>query len=234
MDCFVDDSLRDRWGFNALGVVYASTDVLETAAHVIAQSSVPEFKSGVHMGRNPMMADLRTTLLRLLTQCRLGLVLAPSASRDRLGADLVEALEKFGVETSGVFVDESIQPGESTAVVSWGQDSRCTVGIQLADLAAHTLSTIVVERLRPNPKRVQLGPDYGYDVPITAELEWELRTGVRWALIKKMPPFDEENFNASLTANCFGFGVHCTPDLEGGVRAAASEAFSRVWMGCVH
>ena len=111
------------------------------------------------------------------------------------------------------------------------------LGIQLADLVAHTCGTMLKETLSPVPKIVTLNDPndrayHGKEVP----LEFELWAGIRYSLlgeVKSVHASDPEHPDfATVVMHPFGLFVDesvCTK-----IASAAMDRFGKIYLGCVH
>ena len=68
------------------------------------------------------------------------------------------------------------------------QDSRKILGLQVADLIAHTCATMLLAQLGLVRKTVKAGPNSGYDPDADMPLEFELWAGLRYNFFATGPP----------------------------------------------
>jgi hypothetical protein len=114
------------------------------------------------------------------------------------------------------------------------QDSRVVKGIQLADLVAHTASTMLLETLGVVKKLVRAGPDSGYDEDLELELGFELWASLRYQFFHAGSAEKQgERYQGALMevgTNGLYISQSCSPEL----RAAAVERFGQCYLGCIH
>ena len=92
--------------------------------------------------------------------------------------------------------------------------SRIIGGIQLADLAAHSLGVMLLEHQYHNKKMVKAGENSGYDPNLDIELVFKLWASLRYAFFKAPQPinspedplsdrmFDVENYGLYIAETC--------------------------------
>lgn len=173
---YFDESIQGRAGFIIGAFVYSEADLTPSVFEAIAtagwQPGVDEFKSGARMDGRPAHANAREALRGLLQSLRVGLVVVPAYGRDDLGAEAPAGLEKIiranELTASGhrVYFDEGITV-ESNPVGNFGarigvpceiflgQNSKLVGGIQVADLAAHSMGVMFLSTWDTSKKRLR-------------------------------------------------------------------------------
>lgn len=254
---FDDSNHSTRGGFIVGAFAYFPQDpaprIAEAIREVGLRPGVDEFKSGFRMDRHPEQARLRDALYAL--EARLALVVCGRDEAQRLGHEGVGALASivagFGPGQGphhayfdrGIF--RSIGDGERAfaefhlhdVVGHFEQDSRTTLGIQTADLAAHTCAMMLRERLGLLLKDVPMGPDSGYEEDATCSIGFELwaRTRYNWfhgpsAQFSGDGEFEVEH----ATVPVDGYGLFISSTCPDPVRAAARDRFGSMYLGCIH
>lgn len=253
---YFDESIQQRAGFILGAFVYSETDltppVFEALASAGLRPGVDEFKSGARMDRRPEQASARGSLRGLLQNVRIGLVVVPAAGRTELGAELLVGLEKIiraNVLTTAahrVHIDEGIavKSALSTAFGSRigvpceilsDQDSKLVGGIQLADLAAHSMGVMLLEHLGYLRKTVKVGEDSGYDPDLDIALGFELWVSLRYAFFKASQPIPgPEGPLGELNFDVANYGLHVASSCDDALRAAVLDRFGECYLGCIH
>lgn len=255
---YFDETIQERGGFIVGAFVYSPKDVTPKVYSAIEQvglrPGVEEFKSGARMDRNPKQAELRGRLVEVLFNTRIGVVVVPVTERASLGHQALLGLRKIlfanGLlqKQHSVFLDQGITVdrssckdllGEADALceVHQSQDSKLIGGIQLADLAAHSLGVMLLESLGLVIKLVRVGENSGYDPDLEIELGFDLWASLRYQFFKAPQPnpggipddpigdkiFDVENY-----------GLHISDDCPQALKEAALQRFGSCYLGCIH
>lgn len=263
---FFDESIHDiRGGFILGAWVYAPSgeDVrVEAALRKNGLTpAVDEFKSSAHMGRNPVQAALREDLAEILEECRIGVVVLPSTRRSSLGVEACAGLKKI-LEANGLlgerhdaFLDEGIVPNAShghrlaeaigldgRCTTAFEQDSRVIYGLQLADLAAHTCATMLLESLGLVTKKVRMPESSGQDREDPVELGFELWARIRYSFFCSDDAPVKDALNGETDPEAIAFpladisacALHIAEACDDILRAAASGRFGQNYLGCIH
>lgn len=211
------------------------------------------------------MQEIRGQLLDLAAEhTRIALVVTNSDSRKSLGTISLEFLRsiirKNGLSDHSIeaYFDEGILTSASidsahgfrppNVTVHANEDSRTCLGIQLADLVAHSCSQLIRDRLSGRSKEVTLDANR-YGVP-SESLSWTLLITLRRALFTRkyvcskadydidtdpviVGPEDDE-VDIGSNPEVLGWGLFMVDDLEEGVANSVKSALGRVWLGCMH
>ena len=253
---YFDESIQQRAGFMIGAFVYSDTDlttaVFEGIAAARLRPGVDEFKSGMRMDGRPEHAAARESLWELLQRTRVGLVVVPADRRDDLGVEALMGLEKIiranKLTASGhhVYFDQGIIVGPDLAgkfgrrvgvqcEVLLNQDSRSVGGVQVADLAAHSMGVMLLESLGYLKKTVKAGENSGYDPDLDIELGFELWASLRYAFFKAPQPIPgSEDPLGDLMFDVANYGLHVASSCSEGLRSAAFERFGECYLGCIH
>lgn len=256
---YFDESIQSAAGFIAGAWVYAHEDLTDHVHGALRTAGLEppreEFKSGARMSTNPVQARARSALKGMIheLQLRLGTVVVPTASRSALGCEALKALGKFikanRLTGTGhdVFVDagvaleaNSIQTFRADTMgtkchVHTGQDSRIIGGIQIADLAAHTMGIMLLTHLGLLSKTVKAGAGSGYDPKLEIDLGFELWGGIRHSYFKGPQPIPRgDDPLGDLVFEVEPYGLHIAEGCSEPLRAAARERFGTFYMGCIH
>ncbi|MDP2367429.1 hypothetical protein [Rhodoferax sp.] len=255
---YFDETIQDRGGFIIGALVYSKNDVTPAVHSSIEQlgmrPGVDEFKSGARMDRNPEQAKLRRSLMEILSKTRVGIVVVPIAARASLGLHALLGLKKIlsannlARESHQLFLDQGITFDRaicndllsafgSTCEVHQSQDSKLIGGIQLADLAAHSLGGILLESLGLTSKLVRAGKNSGYDPALEIELDFELWASLRYQLFKASKPKSEviaDDPIDNLTFDVENFGLHISDDCSPVLKETARQRFGTCYLGCIH
>lgn len=253
---YFDESIQQRAGFIIGAFVYSETDltppVFEAIATAGLQPGVDEFKSGARMDGRPEHANAREALRGLLQSLRIGLVVVPAGGRGDLGTEALAGLDKIiranELTTSGhrVYFDEGITV-ESRLVENFvarigvpceiflSQNSKSVGGIQVADLAAHSMGVMLLEHLGHLKKTVKAGENSGYDPDLDIELGFELWASLRYAFFKASQPIPgPEDPLGDLMFDVENYGLHVAPSCDDALHTAALERFGECYLGCIH
>jgi hypothetical protein len=149
-------------------------------------------------------------------------------------------------ERHEVFLDEGLVPGVGTAKAEaerldlgnctfhFEQDSKQIGGLQVADLAAHTCSIMLLEHTGHVNKMVKVGPGSGYDPDMEVDIGWDLWTGLRYAFFNAGPISDTIEWPDVWMLQVDGYGLFLSSNCDDRLRLAARERFGRCYVGCIH
>ena len=113
-------------------------------------------------------------------------------------------------------------------------DSKKFKGIQLADLVAHSCSTMLLEQLKIIDKKVKAGDNSGYEPDLEIELGFELWAGIRYNLLGEidMERFETgDGFPMKMTEP---YGLYISEFCNNELKENAKERFGEIYMGCIH
>jgi hypothetical protein len=255
---YFDESIHPHAKFTLGAFVYAERDLDEVVADALRQSGltprIDEFKSGARMDRSPQQACARKHLRSVVhDHCRIGIVVVPHSPRQLLGCEAFCGLKKIlstnhfestqhqAFFDQGIFATAAIGKsaadtlGDIAPTCFFEQDSRRVLGLQVADLVAHTGAVMLLAELGLVKKMVKSGENSGYDPDSDMELEFELWAGVRYNFFAAAPPPPdqwESQLDFQVDVEARGLHVAATCDLE--VRRATLARFGSMYLGCIH
>ena len=257
---YFDESIHPRGEFSLGAFVYAEESLDSEVAEALRQSGmvprVDEFKSGARMDQSPEQARARDKLKSLVhRRCGIGVVVAPDCPRTNLGCESFVGLAKilatmqFSSSSHEVFFDEGVftssAAGQRAAEsfrpsqpcnLHFEQDSVQILGLQVADLVAHTCSGMLLSQLDLVRKTVKAGENSGYDrTNLDMDLGFELWATLRYNFFAAPPP-PPESWKSQLDweADVASRGLHVAETWDSTVRDAASARFGHMYLGCIH
>ncbi len=253
---YVDESIHERGDFILVSFVYSSLDltpiVFEEIRSVGLIPGTDEFKSSSRMDSDEKRKRLRDKLKGMLKHIKLGLAIIPCKNRDVLGKEILLGLRKIifannlDTITHHVFFDDGIAFNNRELEIKnsglsricefhFGQDSRTIGGIQMADMAAHTLSVMLLEKLGLVTKSVKAGSNSGYDPDLDIGIGFEMWATLRYNF------FTQDNINlndfdpiTSRTLDTGTYALYISRDCSPEVRSAAERRFNENYLGCIH
>jgi hypothetical protein len=257
---YFDESIHERGHFALGAFVYTEESLDGPVANAVSKGGltprVDEFKSGSRMDRCPAQARTRNLLHSVIfdNSCRIGVVVAPHYPCLALGPEAIGGLSKilstnqFRSGSHEVFFDEGIFGTASagsraveamsvfqSSTFHFEQDSVQVLGIQVADLVAHTCATMLLAQLGVVKKMVKTGENSGYDPDSDVELEFKLWAGLRYNFFAAAPPpvstwESQLDFQVDVKSR----GLHIADRCEQKVRSAALARFGSMYLGCIH
>src|SRR6267154_472279 len=256
---YFDESIHPQANCILGAFAYSETALDGYVADALQRSGlkpgVEEFKSGFRMDRQPAQVKARK-LLKCVTQdhCRIGLVIAPEASRQTLGKEALLGLNKilttnqFKSDSHDVFFDEGViftSPATDEIAERLRDDHNCrfhfeqnsimVMGLQVADLIAHTCATMLLAQLGLIKKMVRAGENSGYDPESEMELEFELWAGLRYNFFAAAPPpVDTWKSQSDFRVDVESRGLHIADSCDTRTREAAWTRFGSMYLGCIH
>lgn len=256
---YFDESIHPRGKLSLGAFVYTEELPDSEVADALRRSGltpyIDEFKSGARMDRFPEQAKARELLRSIVYErCGIGIVIAPHDPRAALGLEAQTGLNKILSTTRfrslqhEVFFDRGIFPS-STARESvkasfspaqpcslhFEEDSVKILGLQLADLVAHSCSIMLLAELGLIQKIVKAGDNSGYDPDSDMELEFELWAGLRRNFFAEPAPHpDTWKSQLDWQVDVAARGLHIAKDCDAVVRDAALGRFGKMYLGCIH
>ncbi|RWR29905.1 hypothetical protein D2T31_08345 [Sinirhodobacter populi] len=253
---YLDDSKHHPAGFSLAAFVICETD---PSGHVEAifrglgfDPRNFEYKSSAKMAGDDRLQKLRSAMMHYVgTNCRIAVCvvegdrrLGPAALRLLHSALSHPNLEGQDHE---VFFDEGLFQSPKSAAdlasiegkftqcrMHFEQDSRKLLGIQLADLVAHTCSTMLLETLGHVTKKVVLEApgDSAYDGQ-EVELGFEMWACIRYAFLSMAKQHSKDELGEA-TVKVFPWGLFIDESTSERVAAAAMRRFGENYLGCIH
>ena len=256
---YFDESIHSRGKFCLGAFVYAEDSLESTVAAALRESGlqpwVDEFKSSARMDTFPEQARAREHLKSLVQEhCGIGIVVAPDLPRRDFGREALAGLAKilgtvhFSSSTHEAFFDEgifsSLAAGERAGQLfhsaqpcrlHFEQDSVQILGLQVADLVAHTCSVMLLAQLGLIHKTVKAGQNSGYDPNLDMELSFEL-----WGTLRSNffadppPPYETWKSQLDWQVDVAARGLHVADACDSTVKDAAFSRFGKMYLGCIH
>ena len=257
---YFDESIHQRGKFALGSFVYSETSLDCSVINALLESGlipgVDEFKSGARMDRNPKQSRARELLKEVIhKQCGIGVVVAPDIPRELLGFEAPLGLTKilstitFRSKTHDVFFDKGIFNNEAEGRLQaakvpstcppcnfhFEQDSVQVLGLQVADLVAHTCAMMLLAQLGLLKKMVKAGEYSGYDPNQDMELEFELWASLRYSFFAAPPPpVDSWKSQLDYQVDVASRGLHIADGCDSFFRDAALARFGSMYLGCIH
>lgn len=251
---YFDESIHARGGF-ILGAYVAAGEPLDPHVEgVLARHGLrpglDEYKSSADMAGNPMLDALREDFRHLVARCELAVVVAPIDQRQRLGAVALRGLRQI-LETNhladrphNVFIDAGIRAPSSNdaqllnlgglhpdSTVRFGADSRLVGGLQLADCAAHTAATVLLEEMALVQKEVAGREADAWEPNELYPLGFQLWATMRQAFFSgglRPEPRGDDYF-----VDVFPYGLYIAPETPPALANHAMKRFGTAYLGCI-
>lgn len=253
---YLDDSKHHRFGFSIAAFLICDTDPTKHVESVFRQFGYDakefEYKSSARMAGDRRLQALRNALKAFIgRQCKIAVCvvngdkqLGPAALR-LLSSALSHP--RFEGESHKVFFDQglfqsraagSVLADKDTALKScdfyFEQDLRMHLGIQLADIVAHTCSTMLLEALGHLTKKVILdAPGDGVYDGLEVELGFEMWAGIRYAFLAKNKQNPKDDFDLA-TVDVYPWGLFIDDSTSENISRAAMKRFGENYLGCMH
>ncbi len=253
---YIDDSVHDRGGFIISGIIITDEDIEDHISASLKNNGFDpeqyEFKSGLNYQKYPKMLDVRNDLKNIISSvCKIGLVVLPISERKNIGIETFKGLKQIidsnnFKEKIEIFVDENyfknVNVGEKYAKeiglenckLNLEVDSKKVKGIQLADLVAHTCSTILLEQLKIIDKKVKAGENSGYEPDMDIELGFELWAGIRYNFLGEMDMERFEDGDGLPMKITEPYGLYVSEYCDITLKENAKGRFGEIYMGCIH
>lgn len=253
---YLDDSKHHRVVFSLAAFVICDTDPTERLSTVFRKHGYDprefEYKSSAKMAGDRQIQGLRADLKSFIgRQCKIAVCvvdgdkrLGPAALRLLSSALSHPSLEG---QSHKVFFDQGLFQSTKAAgglveresalgccEFHFEQDSRMHIGIQLADIVAHTCSTMLLETLGEVTKKVVLDMpgDSVYD-GLEVELSFEMWAGIRYAFLAKNKQNPIDDFDLA-NVDVYPWGLFIDDSAGERISNAAMERFGENYLGCIH
>lgn len=250
---FFDDSKHHRYGFSVAAFVAFESDPLNLLAGMFTANGFDisrfEFKSSLLMKDRPDLQALRADLKDFVQMnCKVGVAVV--RSDEHLGSASINLLKNavqhpgyLGGQHSAFFdqgffgsdyvarrelVSQGAPPG---CTFSFEQDSRHVVGLQLADLVAHTTSIMLLDAMGFVDKKIRAVERGDWVEEIS--LGFELWASLRYAFLS-VPQKEFVKDLTEATVDVEPFGLWIDPLTTQEVAEAARKRFGQVYLGCIH
>lgn len=253
---YIDDSIHERGNFIVSGIVVTENENIdeEISESLIKNgydSEQEEFKSGLSFRKHPKMLNVRNDFKNIISSsCKLGLIILPYDKRQFIGKESLKGLKTI-IESNNfknelkIFIDENyfrnievgVKYAESIGLplndLHLEVDSKKIKGIQLADLVAHTCSTMLLEQLNLIAKKVKAGENSGYDPDLEIVIGFELWASIRNSILGVINN-DFLNGLGQPIKLTEPFGLYISEYCDEKLRRNIKDRFSEIYMGCIH
>lgn len=247
---YFDESIHDDANFIIGAFVYSATNLNELGAKIFEKSGLAfgndEFKSSNITDGDESRLELRNAMKEQILHQKIGFLVTPVDNRNILGDEAIKCLEKIiennnlSDESHHVYFDESIGFSDSISKldpnkiqIHTDQKSHEFLGIQLADLCAHTLSIMLREQLGLICKAITHGSNAGFEPEVQMPLGYEMWATLRYSFFTQdsIQPFDlDTGWNLNIEPYAFYVSDDCDPS----VQKAVMKRFSTIYVGCIH
>ncbi len=140
----------------------------------------------------------------------------------------------FGSDGAGKRAAGTICAGQPCSF-RFEQDSRKILGLQVADLVAHTCATMLLDQLGLVMKTIKAGPNSGCDPDADMPLGFELWARLRWRFFALgPPPYDTWKSQEDFKVDVKSSGLHVSDACDESIKDAALSRFGYMYLGCIH
>ncbi|MFQ6550321.1 DUF3800 domain-containing protein [Aestuariibius sp. 2305UL40-4] len=253
---YLDDSKHHCFGFSLAAFVICSDDPTEEMRSTYLKygfdPSSFEFKSSAKMKGNHRLQELRSALkANIGRRCRIAVCvvngdkkLGPAALK--LLGNALDHPELAG-KRHQIFFDEGLFHSTNAAAelarddgaladceFHFEQDSRTLLGIQLADIVAHTCSTMLLETLGHITKMIIVDePRDSVYHGMEIELGFEMWAGIRYGFLSQNKPNPKDDFDLA-NVDVYRWGLFIDESVSEEIAAAAMGRFGENYLGCIH
>lgn len=273
--CYVDESVHGTSGFVASAFVFTELDFERHVEQALLEAGFSpheeELKSSARMDTNPTMRAARDALLCLAgSKTRIAVCVGPYG-RQTIGKHCLQALQSVllrnGIAPASLDIhfDEDIFRSEAEARRLHGlfrflsdarihprENSRLVLGIQVADVVAHSFGQILKAEISGDAKMIDIGgPNTGYAEGTTAPLGWSLLMSLRYTLFTRPIAYEGQAYPAASDPVVLdpiyddpadygqhpillGWGVQVAPESNAELRQAVERSLGKIWLGCIH
>jgi hypothetical protein len=273
--CYVDESVHAKWGFVVSAFVFTEGDFERHVEHALFEAGLSpreeELKSSARMDTNLAMRAARDAILGLAgSKTRVAVCVGPY-DRRTIGKHCLQALQSVLLRNAiapaslDIHFDEDIFPSEaeawrlhqlfrflSDARIHPRENSRLVLGIQVADVVAHSFGQILKAEISGDTKMIDIGGvNTGYAEGTTAPLGWSLLMSLRYALFTRPMAYEGQAYSSASDPVVLdpiyddpadygqhpvllGWGVQVAPESSSEIRQAVERSLGKLWLGCIH
>jgi hypothetical protein len=253
---YLDDSKHHRFGFSIAAFVICDADptgdISSTFRRYGFDPSAFEYKSSAKMNGDERLQALRSALKAYIGRsCKIAICVVNDDKK--LGPTALRLLSnalghrKLAGQKHQVFFDEGLFKSVKAATklacdeaslagceFFFEQDSRSLLGIQLADIVAHTCSTMLLEKLGHITKKIEINePMDSVYHGLEIELGFEMWAGIRYAFLSQSKPNPKDDFDLA-NVDVYPWGLYIDDIVSEEVATAAMERFGAIYLGCIH
>lgn len=273
--CYVDESVHSGSGFVAMAFVFAGSSFEREIEHTLREAGLSpredELKSSARMDADPRMRAARDSIVSLAGSSTRVAVFVGPYDRSTIGKDCLQALQSVvlrnGLSTASldVYFDEAILPSGpeaarlqrlfpalSTVRIHPQENSRLVLGVQVADVVAHSFGQILKAEISGESKEIEIGgPNTGYLQGTRAPVAWSLLMSLRYALFTRpiwyegqpyrpesdpvvLDPVNDDPVKYGLHPILLDWGVQVAPEANSELRYAVERSLGKLWLGCIH
>ncbi|HFD86325.1 MAG TPA: hypothetical protein ENJ35_01465 [Gammaproteobacteria bacterium] len=253
---YFDDSKHHQFGFSLAAFVICDFDPTEEVSSIFRDYGYDpasfEFKSSAKMKGDRNLQNLRAALkLFIARKCRIAVCVVNGDKK--LGPAGLELLRcalthpQLANIRHEVFFDEGLFPSVraadslvnnskalGTCRFHFEQDSRDILGIQLADIVAHTCGTMLLETLGHISKMIVVdepGDSIYHDMEV--ELGFEMWAGIRYAFLSQNKLNPKNDFELA-NVDVFPWGLFIDDSVDEQIASASMDRFGEMYLGCIH
>lgn len=253
---YLDDSKHHRFGFSLAAFVICDVNPTEEVSSTFLKygfdPSSFEFKSSAEMKGDDKLQELRSALKFYIGKsCKIAICVAKGDKR--LGPAALKLLRnalshpQLARQQHQIFFDEGLFQSTKAAAklvrddnafanceLHFEQDSRNFLGIQLADIVAHTCSTMLLESLGHIKKIIVVNEprDSAYH-GTQIKLGFEMWAGIRYAFLGQTKLNPNDDFDLT-NIDVYPWGLLIDESVSEEIAAAAMERFGENYLGCIH
>lgn len=253
---FLDDSKHHSFGFSLAAFVICEADPTEDISSIFRKYGYEpytfEFKSSAKMQADTDLQRLRGALKNYIGRsCKIAVCIVNDDKN--LGPAALELLHnalvhpRLAGKRHEVFFDEGLFQSRRAADAlvekdnvlqecqfHFEQDSRYVLGIQLADIVAHTCSTMLIEALGHLSKTITVdAPNDNVYHGLEVELGFEMWADIRYAFLSQNKPNPQDDFDLA-NVDVYPWGLFIDDGVDERIAATAMERFGENYLGCIH
>lgn len=252
---YLDDSKHHRFGFSLAAFVICDLDPTEEISSTFRRNGFDpssfEYKSSANMKGDERLQALRSALkVYIGRSCKIAVCVVDGDKN--LGPAALKLLSKaldhpqLAKRQHQVFFDEGLfrsakaaatladDVGLANCEFHFEQDSRTILGIQLADIAAHTCSTMLLETLGHVTKKIVINePRDSVYHGMEIELGFEMWAGIRYAFLSQNKADPKDEFDIA-NVDVYPWGLFIDANVSEHIANAAMERFGENYLGCIH
>lgn len=253
---YLDDSKHHRFGFSLAAFVICDIDPTEEVSSIFRDYGYDpasfEFKSSAKMNGDGNLQSLRAALKFFIARkCSIAVCVVNGDKKlGPAGLKLLQCAlthpQLIGTQHE-VFFDEGLFPSVRAAEVlvengkaldtcrfHFEQNSRDILGIQLADIVAHTCGTMLADSLGHISKMIVVDePSDSVYHGMEIELGFEMWAGIRYAFLSQNKLNPKDDFELA-NVDVFPWGLFIDDSVEEQIASAAKDRFGEMYLGCIH
>ena len=253
---YLDDSKHHKFGFSLAAFAVCDVDPTDELSAIYSRFGYDpeafEFKSSAKMKDDVNLQKLRGALKSYIQRnCKIAVCIVEGDKK--LGPAALHLLQsaishpRYADDDHHIFFDEGLFQSSKAAenltadfkklgqcAFNFEQDSQQVMGIQLADIVAHTCSIMLLEALGHINKMIVVNaPGDTIYHGLEVELGFEMWADIRYAFLSQGKTNPKDDFDLA-NVEVYPWGLFIDDSVGKHIASIAMDRFGENYLGCIH